>query len=773
VSSHHATPPAPSGSTWWTAAVQWRNWPLLVKLGVVLVVPVVGALVLGVLRVRADVELAESYASIERVAEVRQQIVRVLSALQEERNEAVGDGAGLQKAMTRTDTAIADITGIIGNTSGDQARVAGASDYDELFRGMGALLAARGQRAANGDGMVILSGYNAVTGAVLEFDRSLVGSFPDRNLTNTSLALGELQAVREQVALQQAIGTLALRNNALSDAARQMMIEAGVRLDDQLGDFRSVAPPALRERYDTTVTGQDVTARQQMVEAARTLGPAQARFTADQWNAVSDTTTSQLTEVTQLAAADLRGGSNELAESVSDRAGLESVLLLAMVLLAVGVGGGLGRYLVRSVGLLRRAALDVAHNRLPAAVVSIRAGETAKVAIDPVPVRTTEEFGQLARAFDAVQEQAMRSAAEEAGLRSNLANIFTNLSRRSQGLVERQLRLMEQLEQKTDDPDQLSNLFKIDHLATRMRRNNENLMVLSGTGMLRRFTEPVPLPDVLRAAISEVEHYERAIVRSAPDVRVVGYAAGDLIRSVSELIENATAFSPPDSVVAIESRLRGDGSVMIDVLDEGVGMGEAELHEANLRVAGGGGVDVPISRQMGLFVVGRLTARHGVRVRLSMRGEAGLCASVLVPAGLVGVDEPMLVSVGAASNAVSTGEVVGRLESAGILVTLPDLPSASTPASILFAAGDPPPEHDFTWANEDGPVRDGTPMTAAPVAEAGPNGLPKRVPKGQLLAPPARQQPPRPSGTAKRDAARARGFLNGFQSGVRRGETET
>jgi hypothetical protein len=309
-----------------------------------------------------------------------------------------------------------------------------------------------------------------------------------------------------------------------------------------------------------------------------------------------------------------------------------------------------------------------------------------------------------------------------------------------------------------------------------MRRNNENLMVLSGTGMLRRFTDPVPLPDVLRAAISEVEHYERAIVRSAPDVRVIGYAAGDLIRSVSELIENATAFSPPDSVVAVESRLRGDGSVMIDVIDDGVGMGEAELREANYRVAGGGGVDVPISRQMGLFVVGRLTARHGIRVRLSVRAGRGLCASVLVPAGMVSAGdvrpEPELVSVGAASKAVSTDDVAGRLESAGILVTLPDLPSASTPASILFAAGDPQPEHEFARMH-DGPVREAVPRAAAPVAETGPNGLPKRVPKGQLLAPPARQQPPQPSGTAKRDAARARGFLNGFQSGVRRGETES
>ncbi|MFC4855598.1 nitrate- and nitrite sensing domain-containing protein [Actinophytocola glycyrrhizae] len=765
MSSPHERPA--SGAAWWSAAVQWRNWPLLVKLGVVLVVPVVGALVLGVLRVRADVELADSYASVERVAAVRVQLVRVLSALQHERNEAVGDGAGLPRAITATDAAIADVTDVIGATSGDQARIAGESDYRELVGALGSLVAARGQRAADGDGLVVLSGYNAVTGAVLEFDRSLVGRFPDQNLTNTSIALGELQSVREQVALQQAIGSLALRDNALSDAGRQLMIEAAVRLEDQLGDFRSVAPPALRERYDTTVTGQDVTARQQMVDAARTMGPAQARFTAEQWNTVSDTTTSQLTEVTQLAAADLRAGSDELAERVSDRAGLESVLLLVMLLLAAGVGGGLGRYLLRSVGLLRRAALDVAHQELPAAVASIRAGDGAKVAIEPVPLRTTEEFGQLARAFDAVHDQALRSAAEEAGLRSNLANIFTNLSRRSQGLVERQLRLMEQLEQKTDDPDQLADLFRIDHLATRMRRNNENLMVLSGTGALRRFTEPVPLPDVLRAAISEVEHYERAIVRSAPDIRVVGYAAGDLIRSVSELIENATAFSPPDSVVVVESRLRGDGSVMVDVLDDGVGMGDEELREANHRVTGGGGVDVPVSRQMGLFVVGRLTARHGIRVRLSKRADGGLCASVLVPAALVGVDGSELVPVAAA---VPTGAVAGRLESAGITVTLPDLPSASTPASILFAADEQRPYHavtGFAWLGTPASGAAQAGPRSAPVVEAGPDGLPKRVPKGQLLAPPAR---PQPSTNAKRDAARARGFLSGFQSGIRQSE---
>jgi signal transduction histidine kinase len=838
--------------TWWSAAVQWRNWPLLVKLGMVLVLPVVSALALGVLRVQADVELADDYRNIERIANVRVQLVSVLSAVEYERGEAVRADGQFELATRGTDQAVNTLTDVV-RESPDLGESA-ASGYRALARALDSLPSARRQVGDSAPGMVVLSAYNAVTTTVIEFDRSLAGSFPDENLTGTSIAVAELQAAREQAALQQAVGNLALREGALPDAGRQQLIEADVRLRDKLDDFGSVAPPALWDRYESVVGGQDVTARQQMVDAART-SLAGMPFTQQQWNDASNGTNALLANVTKQAAVGLRTDSGELAEIVSDRAGLETVLLLTMVLLAAGIGGGLGRYLLRSVGVLRRTALEVAHERLPAAVESIRAGEAAKVSVDPVPVRTTEEFGQLARAFDAVHDQAVRSAAEEASLRGSLANIFTNLSRRSQGLVERQLRLMEQLEQKTEDPEQLANLFKIDHLATRMRRNNENLMVLSGTALLRRFTEPMPLPDVLRAAISEVEHYQRAVVRSVPEVRVAGYAAGDLIRSVSELIENATAFSPPDSQVTVASRLLGDGAVVIDIIDQGVGMSEADLADANERIAGGGGVDVPISRQMGLFVVGRLTSRHGIQVRLIPRAEGGLCAAVLVPSGLVTAptpaptpsappapswldtagpqasrpDLPVLPKaqapeVPAAANterlwpvtpasveppvevpAVSTpwpavegpapsvpaevfepAEVTGMLESAGIIVSLPALPSATTPASILFAAGDVGENGGaggqgpgFTWLNASGEAAAAaaaatTATTAAPVATqpapvtTGPAGLPKRVPKGQRTL--NREQPQSQPPAATRDAARARGFLSGFQAGVRRSE---
>jgi hypothetical protein len=347
---------------------------------------------------------------------------------------------------------------------------------------------------------------------------------------------------------------------------------------------------------------------------------------------------------------------------------------------------------------------------------------------------------------------------------------------------------MEQLEQRADDPEALANLFKLDHLATRMRRNNENLMALSGMDLGRRVSAAMPLPDVLRAAMSEVEHYQRAIVRSAPMARIIGYASGDLIRSVAELVENATAFSPPAAQVIITGRLAEDGPVVIEILDQGIGMGEAELAEANQRVAAGGGVDAPMSRQMGLFVVGTLTSRHGIRVRLMNRedGETGLLATLLVPAELVSTEaepaptaQPEPEPVPAGRPAQPDGGVAGLLESAGIFVTLPELPAASSPASILFAARTPVEDGGaktapagFVWlrdpAGRAAPSAPVAPPPPAAISSEGPGGLPKRVPQAQLLGAVDRTRQP----AAPRDAARARGFLDSFQAGVRRSDTD-
>ena len=785
---------------WWAAAAQWRNWPLLVKLAMVLLVPVVGGMVLGVLRVKADVELADSYADIARIASVRTELVPTLVSIQHERNLAmqqpVGRLSDFREAAADTDRVIATTDRLIQQIPdlGDTA----TSGYRNLAPAFGSLQAMRELIASGVNPSSVLAGYNVVITAVLNFDRALVGRFPDQELNGTSQALYDLQQAHEQVSLQHAIITLGLVRGTLTEAERDNVIQSDVRLEDRLADTRAVAPPELWRQYLATVAGEDVDKRESIEEAAQ-----EGRLpgiTLTSWDRSSNITAELMATVASTAAAKLEADSLHLQDLVSNRAGAQAVLLLIMVLLATGIGGVLGRYLLRSLGTLRRTALDVAHNRLPEVVASIRAGE-GKVEIAPVPLRTTEEFGQLARAFDAVNDQAVRSAAEEASLRSSMRNIFTNLSRRSQGLVERQLRLMEQLEQKTEDPEALANLFRLDHLATRMRRNNENLMVLSGMDVGRRTSEPMSLVDVLRSAVSEVEQYQRAVVRSAPMLRVVGYAAGDLGRTVAELVENATAFSPPDSQVIITSARESDGSVRIEILDSGIGMAEEELAEANQKIAIGGGVDVPVSRQMGLFVVGRLASRHGILARLSKREDGpGLRAAVIVPPDLVAADANAdtaiveVVQFGPEPELVETNGLSGRLELAGIIATLPDVPAASSPASILFAAHRPvesvaaaaptasapaPVRRDFTWLENGSPKRK-TSETPAPAAATflsqpqpqptGPAGLPKRVPQAHLQAAQPRNRPSRAAAAPSRDASRARGLLSSFQAGIRRSE---
>ena len=247
----------------------------------------------------------------------------------------------------------------------------------------------------------------------------------------------------------------------------------------------------------------------------------------------------------------------------------------------------------------------------------------------------------MARAFDTVHGQALRLAADQAALQSNVSSMFVNLSRRSQALVERQLQLIEQLESNEQDPDQLSNLFQLDHLATRMRRNSENLLVLAGTDLAKRNVAPVPLVDVLRAAVSEIEQYQRIVVQAPPQATVVGRATSDVIHLLAELLDNATNFSPPDSQVVMSSLRAQDGSIVVEIADSGVGMADHELADANRRLATPSAVDVSASRRMGLFVVGRLGARHGIAVHLGgapMGGPGGgLTASVTLPAHLVTV----------------------------------------------------------------------------------------------------------------------------------------
>ena len=314
-----------------------------------------------------------------------------------------------------------------------------------------------------------------------------------------------------------------------------------------------------------------------------------------------------------------------------------AVVLAVGLVLAACVGYLISKQLLDSLHQLRSSAIDIAHDQLPAVVQSLQQGERAgDTEVAPVPVHGADEVGQVARAFDEVHGQAVRLAADQAAMRSAYGNVFVNLSRRSQSLVQRQLQLIERLERDEEDADQLATLFQLDHLATRMRRNNENLLVLSGGESGRRSGQPVTVTDVLRAAVSEIEQYQRVAVKTAPDSRVVGHAASDLMRLIAELLDNATAFSAPETHVTLATRLTDDRSLSIDVIDKGIGMSAAEVGDANARMAEAASMDLATSRRMGLFVVGRLASKHGFHVTIhGGRDITGVRANVLIPAGLL------------------------------------------------------------------------------------------------------------------------------------------
>ena len=294
----------------------------------------------------------------------------------------------------------------------------------------------------------------------------------------------------------------------------------------------------------------------------------------------------------------------------------------------------MARSMILPLRRLRADALDVAGRRLPEMVRRLSESdpeEDQSVEVEPIDIDSTDEIGEVARAFDQVHSEAARLAGDEAMLRANLNAMFVNLSRRSQTLIERQLGIIESLEQTEQDSSRLSSLFRLDHLATRMRRNSENLLVLAGHEAPRKWTQPVALVDVLRAAISEIEQYDRITLNVQSGLVIAGKAASDVVHLVAELVENATTFSRKDTQVHVTGQLLVSGGVLIEITDEGLGIPEQELAYANWRLDNPPVIDVAVSRRMGLFVVGRLAARHGIKVRLRRAQSGGLSALIWVP----------------------------------------------------------------------------------------------------------------------------------------------
>ena len=301
----------------------------------------------------------------------------------------------------------------------------------------------------------------------------------------------------------------------------------------------------------------------------------------------------------------------------------------------------MGRRLMRRLNSLRQAALELAHERLPDVMTRLRNGETVDVDAEAPPVEAgSDEIDQVRHAFNTVHRAAVANAVEETNLRRGINQVFRNLARRSQALLHRQLGLLDGMERRAEEPDQLEDLFRIDHLTTRMRRHAEGLIVLAGDSPGRTWSQPVTFIDVLRAAVAEVEDYTRIRVEVRTKAALAGPAVADIVHMLAELIENAAVYSPPSTVVRVQGELVGAG-FCVEVEDRGLGMSEEQLAEINDKLANVPAVDLASSDRLGLFVAGRLAQRHGVIVALRSSIYGGTTAVVIIPANLVITEGPV------------------------------------------------------------------------------------------------------------------------------------
>ncbi|MEU4668670.1 nitrate- and nitrite sensing domain-containing protein [Amycolatopsis sp. NPDC023774] len=641
-------PRRPSRSSGWRAALRWRDWSIPVKLSAVTLVPIVLALVLGITAIAGQVSRSDDYERIDKLVGLSTQLRKLTDGLQKERTltaaqltaGAAGVTPELKAARAATDAAVEPFITAANRVGGSESSVSGA--VNSATAQVNEIAVIRQQVGAGLlDAAEAVGDYNAVTGALIGADTAVAAGASADALGGTANALHDLEAAKEQVSVSQALVSYGIANHTLEAQQLSDVRDAELRYDDRIDDFNAAATAPQRQDLESTLKPDTAYDRKRMVgivlgEQGPTSDQGLSQVQAQEWNNASNAVVGQLSEVGNRMSADATAASAALVEDASSSAGLLAVLLFAAMVAAAAVVFLITRQILRSLKTLRRSALDVAEKDLPAAVRNIQEGRAQSVEVEPVHVRASDEIGEVARAFEKVHSQALRLATEQAAMRTGYSSVFVNLSRRSQSLVQRQLQLIERLERDEEDADQLATLFQLDHLATRMRRNNENLMVLSGAEPGRRSGQPVAAHDVLRAAVSEIEQYQRVSVQQPPVVKIVGFAASDVQRLIAELLDNATAFSAPETQVTVATRLADDGSLNVDILDKGIGMNEYEVVEANGRLTEAGSVDLATSRRMGLFVVGRLAGRH--RIGVSLHGGkdiVGVRATVVVPPELV------------------------------------------------------------------------------------------------------------------------------------------
>ncbi|MET8974081.1 nitrate- and nitrite sensing domain-containing protein [Streptomyces sp. NPDC004539] len=648
-----------------------RNWRVPTRLNAILLIPVVVGLVMGGFQVKSSIDTWQEAQDAENTAKLVRAALTYSNALLVERDVTAApllQGKGendptvvaARKATDKASDAFDTAAQGMPNRANLVRRLEGFRKVEPQLQTIRA--AAYTSKLT---GVKTEEGYVEVEHKLLEFSNELglgTGNITSYGRTVYALALGQgalslqrsigmhllIKPGTSQTSLSQqrvALTSYAYLENIatqeyqsggtaediakLTAAQKQIQADAANMISEQKAknpDY--VAPPTDPVQFLTAI------ASIQSTDASERAALAEQGVTAENWWAMTTLKFDAYRKIESGLSDTAVNEASDIASSAQRDAYITGAAVVVALLLAFILASAVARQMSRSMRQLRNAAFGIAEQRLPMLVDQLSRTDPGRVdtRVAPIPINTTDEIGEVARAFDQVHREAVRLAAEQALLRGNINAIFTNLSRRNQSLIEGQLTLITDLENNEADPDQLENLFRLDHLATRMRRNGENLLVLAGEEPGRRWDQPVPLVDVLRAASSEVEQYERIELSGVPEAEIHGRAVTDLVHLLAELLENATTFSSPQTKVRVTATRLPDGRVMIEIHDKGIGLTAEDFADINHKLANPPTVDAAISQRMGLFVVGRLSDRHGIRVQLRPSGEqAGTTSLVMLP----------------------------------------------------------------------------------------------------------------------------------------------
>ncbi len=630
-----------------------RDARIRAKLGVILIIPILAIVSLTALRLVDSGKRALAAQLVAALTSLSSDLSDATHELQRERIIAAQVLAGDPNAAADYARQVKVTKAATGSYSAHRAKVsrmpAALNDRLNRIDQQLSTVDTLRQQVTSGQGISIgevVVRYGVIIDHMVEYHSEVVQYTPDSHLADSVRAVAAFAQAKAATSQEQATGYAALKSGHLDQQQYSSFLATLTGQEAALRAFDVSATPEQAALVKRTITGDAVKLADQVAQqVGRSVGPnatplVSPRDLASALGALVDL----MRWAEQQLDGELTADAKELQGSVVREVVIESILVLLAIALAIAVAFALARALSRSLSRLREGAMAVVGRELPNAVARLRdlrdIGQTSPDEIaaqlqDPVRIESRDEIGQVAQAFNAVHREAVRVAAEQAALRTSVSAMFLNLARRSQALVDRMIGELDSIERGEEDPKRLAQLFQLDHLATQMRRNDENLLVLAGADSSSPRRENALLADVLRAAQSEVELYNRIEFGVVDlDVSVISHAVNDVVRLVAELFDNATRFSPPDRTVVADGRRIGD-YVLIQIEDRGLGMTPEQLDSLNERLAEPPTVDAASFRMMGLAVVSRLASRYRTKVELRPNPEGGTITNVTLPTAIL------------------------------------------------------------------------------------------------------------------------------------------